>query len=158
MSENEWTKMLGWPEDRVYRLRTGKKLRLCDCGYVASAGTANEGVPPVVEGPTKLLRSYEREVRDLPWSEYRTTVVIELYRVRCPECGIKAEKVALLPSKARFWQAISAPAAVLGCEWISGWCSGHVCIRGADRYDRPIGVPHADEIRVICEWSTASAE
>jgi len=29
-------------------------------------------------------------------------VVIELCRVRCPECGIKAEKVALLPSKAPF--------------------------------------------------------
>ncbi|MFZ1052085.1 MAG: transposase family protein, partial [Candidatus Sulfotelmatobacter sp.] len=42
----------------------------------------------------------EREVRDLPCFEYRTTVVIELYRVRCPDCGIKAEKVALLPSKA----------------------------------------------------------
>ena len=27
---------------------------------------------------------YQREVRDLPWSEYRATVVIELYRVRCP--------------------------------------------------------------------------
>jgi transposase len=46
--------------------------------------------------------SYEREVRDLPWSEYRTTVVVELYRVRCPDCGIKAEKVPLLPSKAPF--------------------------------------------------------
>ena len=30
--------------------------------------------------------SYEREVRDLPCFEYRTTVVVELYRVRCPEC------------------------------------------------------------------------
>ena len=27
-------------------------------------------------------------------------MVIELYRVRGPECGIKAEKVPLLPSKA----------------------------------------------------------
>ena len=41
-------------------------------------------------------------MRDLPWSEYRTTVVIELYRVRCPDCGIKAERVAQLPSKAPF--------------------------------------------------------
>ena len=30
---------------------------------------------------------YEREVRDLPCFEYRTTVVIELYRVKCPDCG-----------------------------------------------------------------------
>ena len=44
----------------------------------------------------------EREVRDLPCFQYRTTVVIELYRVRCPECGLKIEKVDQLPSKARF--------------------------------------------------------
>jgi len=45
---------------------------------------------------------YEREVRDLPCFEYRTTVVIELYRVKCPDCGLKAEKVPQLPSKAPF--------------------------------------------------------
>jgi hypothetical protein len=42
----------------------------------------------------------DKRVRDLPWSEFFTTVVIELYRVRCPDCGIKAEKVPQLPSKA----------------------------------------------------------
>ena len=31
-----------------------------------------------------------------------TTVVVELYRLRCPDCGIKAEKIAQLPSKAPF--------------------------------------------------------
>jgi transposase len=41
-------------------------------------------------------------VRDLPCFEYRTTVVIELYRVKCPDCGLKAEKVPQLPSKAPF--------------------------------------------------------
>jgi len=45
---------------------------------------------------------YEREVRDLPCFEYRTTVVIELHRVRCPDYGIKTEKVEQLPSKAPF--------------------------------------------------------
>jgi hypothetical protein len=41
----------------------------------------------------------EREVRDLPCFEYTTTVV-ETYRVKCARCGIRAEKVAQLPSKA----------------------------------------------------------
>lgn len=45
---------------------------------------------------------YEREVRDLPCFEYRTTVVVELHRVRCPDCGIKRERVEQLPSKAPF--------------------------------------------------------
>ena len=48
--------------------------------------------------------SYEREVRDLLWSECRTTLVVELYRVRCLDCGIKTEKVPLLPSQAPFSQ------------------------------------------------------
>jgi uncharacterized protein with PIN domain len=38
-------------------------------------------------------------VRDLPWGQFRTTVVIELYRVRCPTCGLKIEKVEQLSSK-----------------------------------------------------------
>jgi transposase len=41
-------------------------------------------------------------VRDLPWSAFRTTVHIEVYRVKCTECGVKIEKVPLLPSKAPF--------------------------------------------------------
>ena len=44
----------------------------------------------------------EREVRDLPWGEYRTTVIIEVYRVCCPQCGVRVEKVPQLPSKAPF--------------------------------------------------------
>jgi len=39
----------------------------------------------------------EREVRDLPWGEFRTTVVVEVFRVRCPDCGVKTEKVPHLP-------------------------------------------------------------
>jgi transposase len=44
-----------------------------------------------------IAETYAREVRDLAWSEYRTTGVVELYR---PRCGVKAEKVPLLPGKA----------------------------------------------------------
>ncbi len=44
----------------------------------------------------------ERAVRDLPWSEFKTTVYVEVYRVQCPDCGVKVEKVPPLPSKAPF--------------------------------------------------------
>jgi len=64
---------------------------------------------------TDAYDSYEREVRDLPWSEYRTTVVIELYRVRCLDCGIKVEKVPQLPSKAPFSKRFE-DAVGLACE------------------------------------------
>ena len=46
----------------------------------------------------------ERAVRDLPWSSFTTTVHIEMYRVKCPDCGVRVEKVPLLPSKAPFSQ------------------------------------------------------
>lgn len=44
----------------------------------------------------------ERTVRDLPCMEFRTAVFVEVYRVCCPDCGIKVEKVPQLPSKAPF--------------------------------------------------------
>jgi transposase len=51
---------------------------------------------------SEVAEVYEREVRDLPCFEYRTTVAVELYRLRCPDCGMKTEKVPQLPSKAPF--------------------------------------------------------
>ena len=115
MRENDWTKVLGWPGYKVYRheidegtrrlklwvrRKRGNKQLVCSgCGHLV--GT--------------IAETYEREVRDLPWSEYLTTVVIELYRVRCPDCGVKAEKVPLLPSKAPFSKRFE-DAVGLACE------------------------------------------
>jgi transposase len=59
--------------------------------------------------------SNEREVRDLPWGEYHTTVIIEVYRVCCPECGVRIEKVPQLPSKAPFSKRFEE-AVGLACE------------------------------------------
>ena len=41
-------------------------------------------------------------MRDLSWGGFQTTVYIEIYRVKCPDCGVKLEKVLQLPSKAPF--------------------------------------------------------
>jgi transposase len=57
----------------------------------------------------------EREVRDLPWGEYRTTVIIEVYRLCCPQCGVRVEKVPQLPSKAPFSKRFEV-AVGLACE------------------------------------------
>jgi transposase len=43
--------------------------------------------------PHSRASRHHRAVRDLPCFAYRTTVIIELYRVRCPDCGLKIEKV-----------------------------------------------------------------
>jgi ribosomal protein S27AE len=80
----------------VRRKKTGLKLICSRCGQHVAAGRIHEVC--------------EREVRDLPCFEYTTTVVVETYRVKCPRCGIRAEKVAQLPSKApyskRFEEAV----------------------------------------------------
>ena len=64
------------------------------------------GSPPVCSGCGRVVEVIhelcEREVRDLPVFEFRATVIIELYRLRCPDCGPKMERVEQLPSKAPF--------------------------------------------------------
>jgi transposase len=80
----------------VRRKKTGLKLLCSRCGRHVKASLIHEVC--------------EREVRDLPCFEYTTTVAVETYRVKCPRCGIRAEKVAQLPSKApyskRFEEAV----------------------------------------------------
>ena len=115
MRDNEFTKILGWPGYRVYqheineaaktlrlwvrRKRGNRKLICSGCGRKFSEAHDHN----------------EREVRDLPWGEYRTTVVIEVYRVCCPQCGVKIEKVPQLPSKAPFSKRFEE-AVGLACE------------------------------------------
>ena len=64
---------------------------------------------------TQAYDATERAVRDLPWSGFQTTVWVEVLRVKCPECGVKRERVLQLPSKApyskRFEDAVG-----LACE------------------------------------------
>jgi transposase len=115
LTDREWTKILGWPGYRVYqheinekaktlklwvrRKRGNRKLVCCGCGRRID----------------EVHEVYEREVRDLPCFEFRTTVVIELYRLRCPDCGVRAERVPQLPSKAPFSKRFE-DAVGLACE------------------------------------------
>ena len=46
----------------------------------------------------------EREVSDLPCLEFRTTIILEVYRVCCSDCGVKVKRLPRLPSKAPFQQ------------------------------------------------------
>lgn len=57
----------------------------------------------------------QREVRDLPWRKYQAVVYVEYFRVRCPRCGLKVERVPQLPSKAPFSKDFE-DAVGLACE------------------------------------------
>jgi transposase len=113
MKEQEWTRVLGWPGYRVYQIEIdepGKKLRLWvrrkKAGLKLICSGCGQHVPA-----SRIQEICEREVRDLPCFEYTTTIVVETYRMKCPGCGFRAEKVAQLPSKApfskRFEEAVS---------------------------------------------------
>ena len=53
----------------------------------------------------------EREVRDLPSSSRLTTVVVAVYRVRCPDCGVKVERVLCYRGRHRLANDFKFPSA-----------------------------------------------
>ena len=102
MGRNDWSKILGWPGYQVYRHEIDEKAKTLKLWVRRKRGNRRlicSGCGRRITDPADIT---EREVRDLPCFQYRTTVVIELYRVRCPDCGLKIEKVDQLPSKAPF--------------------------------------------------------
>ena len=113
--DTDFTKILGWPGYRVYQHEideAAKRLRL----WVRRKRRPRPLICSGCGGRVREVHDVsEREVRDLPWGEYRTTVVVEIYRVRCPNCGVKIERVAQLPSKAPFSKRFE-DAVGLACE------------------------------------------
>ena len=102
MTHKEWTAILAWPGYRVYRHEVdegAKTLKLWVRRKPFHRGFECSGCWRRLHTVQDVR---EREVRDLPWSVYRATVVVEVHRVRCPECGVRVEKMEQLPSKAPF--------------------------------------------------------
>ena len=101
-TDNEFTRILQWPGYRVYRQQIDERNKSLDLWVRRKRGNRKLECSGCGRKFTEAYDSYERQVRDLPWSTFKTTVHIEVYRVKCPECGVKVEKVPLLPSKAPF--------------------------------------------------------
>jgi transposase len=115
MGETDWTKILGWPGYRVYRHEIEEGAKTLKLWVRRKRGNRKLVCSGCGRKLAEVYDTYEREVRDLPCFEFRTTVVIELYRVRCPDCGVKREKVPQLPSKAPFSKRFEE-AVGLACE------------------------------------------
>ena len=101
-TDNDFTKILGWPGYRVYRHEISEKNKTLRLWVRRKRGNRVLRCPSCGRRVEDIHQVYEREVRDLPCFEFQTTVIIELYRIRCPNCGVKAEKVEPLPSKAPY--------------------------------------------------------
>ena len=145
MTDNEWTKILGWPGYRVYRSeinQAGKRLRLWVRRKRGNRLLVCSGCGKRVR---KIVDTYEREVRDLPWSQYVATVVIELHRVRGPDCGIKAEKVEQLPSKAPFSKRFE--------EAVGLACESAAVRRVARQFGLAASTVRAIDVRYLKRWA-----
>jgi transposase len=102
LKDSDWTKVLGWPGYRVFQSEINEKAKTLRL-WVRRKGLNRKMVCSGCGRRVKEIHEvYEREVRDLPCFDYQTTVVVELYRLRCPDCGVKAERIDQLPSKAPF--------------------------------------------------------
>jgi len=86
----------------------------------------------------------EREIRDLPWSVYRATIVVEVHRLRCPDCGVRVEKIDQLPSKAPFSKRFE--------EIIGGACESAAASQVARRFRLPEATVRAIDLRYLERW------
>ena len=91
--------------------------------------------------------SNERSVRDLPWSTFTTMVHIEVYRVKCPDCGVKMEKVPLLPSKAPFRQRFE--------DAVGQACESAAARQVARRFGLAESTVRAIDLRYLERWAAA---
>src|SRR5262249_9929290 len=145
MSESEWTKILRWPGYRVYRSEINEAAKTLRLWVRRKRGNRKLECSGCGRRIQQIAEIYEREVRDLPWSEYRTTVVIELYRVRCREGGIKGEKVPLLPSKAPFSKRFE--------EAVGQACESASVRRVARQFGLAASTVRAMDLRYLRRWA-----
>ena len=115
MRDNEFTRILGWPGYRVFRHEIDETAMTLRLWVRRKRGNRKLICSGCGRKFTEAHDYYQREVRDLPWRKYQTTVIIELYRVCCPECGVKIEKIPQLPGKAPFSKDFE-DAVGLACE------------------------------------------
>jgi transposase len=145
LRRNDWTKILGWPGYAVYQHEIDeerKRLKLWVRRKRGNRWLICSGCGRKIGEPADVT---QREVRDLPCFEYRTTVVIELYRVRCPDCGLKIEKVPQLPSKAPFSKRFE--------DAVGEACESASARRVAKQFGLPESTVRAIDLRYLERWS-----
>jgi transposase len=141
---DDWSKILGWPGYTVYRHEIDEKARTLKLWVRRKRGNRRlicSGCGRRITDPADIT---EREVRDLPCFQYRTTVVIELYRVRCPDCGLKIEKVDQLPSKAPFSKRFE--------EAVGQACESASARRVAKQFGLAESTVRAIDLRYLQRW------
>jgi transposase len=145
MRESDWTKLLGWPGYRVYQSEIDEKAKTLKLWVRRKRGNQRLVCCGCGQKFTDACDIYQREVRDLPCMEFRTTIVVELYRVRCPGCGIKTEKVPPLPSKAPFSKRFE--------EAVGLACESAAVRRVARQFGLSASTVRAIDLRYLKRWA-----
>ena len=79
MRRNDWTKILGRPGYAVYEQEIDEKAKILKLLVRRKRGNRRLICSSCGRRIAEPTDTTEREVRDLPWGEFRTTVVIELH-------------------------------------------------------------------------------
>jgi transposase len=145
MRDADWTKVLGWPGYRVYGHEINEEAKTLKLWVRRKRGNRKLVCSGCGRKLGEVYDTYEREVRDLPCFEFRTTVVVELYRVRCPDCGIKTEKVPQLPSKAPFSKRFE--------EAVGLACESAAVRRVARQFGLAASTVRAMDLRYLKRWA-----
>ena len=82
--QTDWTKVLGWPGYRVYNYQIDEARRHLTLCLRRKRGNRKLTCAQCGRRVHDIHDVYERKVRDLPCFEFQTSVVVELYRIRCP--------------------------------------------------------------------------
>jgi len=143
-TDSEFTRILQWPGYRVYRQEIDEKHKTLDLWVRRKRGNRKLECSGCGRKFTDVYDSRERAVRDLPWSVFQATVHIEVYRVKCPECGVKIEKVPLLPSKSPFSQRFE--------DAVGQACESASARQVARRMGLPESTVRAIDLRYLERW------
>jgi transposase len=143
-TENDFTRILQWPGYCVYRQEIDEKSKTLDLWVRRKRGNRRLECSGCGRKFTSAYDSRERAVRDLPWSLLQATVHIEVYRVKCPECGVRIEKVPLLPSKAPFSKRFE--------DAVGQACESASARQVARRMGLPESTVRAIDLRYLERW------
>ena len=144
-TDNEFTKILAWPGYRVYQHEIDENAKTLQLWIRRKRGNRKIECSGCGRKFSDIYDTSERAVRDLPWSAFTATVMVEVYRVNCPDCGVKREKVPLLPSKAPFSQRFEE-AVGLACEMASAR-------QVARQFKLPASTVRAIDLRYLERWN-----
>jgi transposase len=146
-SDNDFTRILSWPGYRVYRHEIDERGKNLTLWVRRKRGNTKIECSGCGRKFREFYDVSERAVRDLPWSAFQTTVYVEIYRVKCPDCGVKREKVLQLPSKAPFSKRFE--------EAVGEACESASARQVARRFQLPASTVRTIDLRYLERWAAA---